>query len=276
MLLGGILLLAAAVAVLLCLGTGLWWLLPVWFVLAVVALLALAFGFLWVMCQIVDPTKPQAHDSKFYRTMLKLYIQLLVKLLRIRIHTVGTEKIPQAGRFLLVSNHIHDSDPAVFLHTFPRSQLAFISKREASSMFLVGKIMHKLLCQPINRENDREALKTILKCIQLIKDDEVSIAVFPEGYIRPNRKLHHFRHGVFKIATKAKVPIVVCTLQNTNHIFENALKLKPTDVHLHLLTVIQPEEYADMTTVELSEKIYDMMADDLGPELVDETCTEAE
>ena len=268
MLLGGILLLAAAVAVLLCLGTGLWWLLPVGFLAAVVVLLALAFGFLWLMCCIVDPSRPQEHDSKFYRTMLKLYIELLVRLLRIRVHTVGTEKLPKEGRFLLVSNHIHDSDPAVFLHIFPKSQLAFISKREVSSMFLVGKIMHKLLCQPINRENDREALKTILKCIQLIKDDEVSVAVFPEGYIRDNRKLHHFRHGVFKIATKAKVPIVVCTLQNTNHIFENALKLKPTDVHLHLLDVIQPDAYADMTTVDLSEKIYRMMAEDLGPELV--------
>ena len=268
MLLGGILLLAAAVAVLLCLGTGNWWLLPVWLVASAVLLVALAFGFLCFMCQIVDASKPQTHDSKFYRTMLGVYINFLVPVLGIRIHTAGTEKIPQEGRFLLVSNHLHEADPAILMRTFPKSQLAFISKREAGSMFLVGKIMHKLLCQPINRENDREALKTILKCIQLIKDDEVSVAVFPEGYIRDNRKLHHFRHGVFKIAIKAKVPIVVCTLQNTHRIIANALKLKPTDVHLHLLDVIRPEEYAGMTTVELSEKIYNMMADDLGPELV--------
>ena len=135
-------------------------------------------------------------------------------------------------------------------------------------MFVVGKVMHKMLCQTINRENDREALKTILKCIQLIKDDEASIGVFPEGYIHQDKKLHPFRSGVFKIAQKTGVPIVVCTLKNTPQFFENLPKLKRTDVELHLLDVIQPEQYAGMTTVDLGKWVYQMMADDLGPELV--------
>lgn len=268
MLLGGILLLSAVIAVLLWIATGAWWVLPLCFAGAVLVLAALAFLFLWFMCRIVDLSKPQLHDSRFYRTMVRLYIGSLVPILQIRIHKTGLEKLPKNGRFLLVCNHISDADPVVLLHCFADQQLAFITKRENYAMFLVGKIMHKLLCQPVNRENDREALKTILKCIQLIKDDEVSIAVFPEGYIHDDRKLHHFRHGVFKIATKTGVPIVVCTLKNTLQIFENMPKLKPTEVQLHLLDVIRPEQYAGMTTVELGEKIYRMMADDLGPDLV--------
>ena len=126
-------------------------------------------------------------------------------------------------------------------------------------------MMHKILCQPINRENDREALKTILKCIQIIKEDKASIAVFPEGYTSMDRKLHHFRSGVFKIAQKTRVPVVVCTLTNSYQVFHNALRLKPTDIDLHLLAVIQPEEYVGMTTVALAEKIHAMMAEDLGP-----------
>ena len=263
MLLGGILLLSAVLAVLID------WIFPVSFLLVLLALCVLAFGFLWLMSAVVDLNKPQKKDSKFYRATARLYISFLVTVLRIRIHTEGTEKIPKDGRFLLVSNHICDADPIVLMHCFPKSQLAFISKREVSSYFLVGKYMHRLLCQPVNRENDREALKTILNCIQLIKDDAVNIAVFPEGYIHPDRKLHHFRHGVFKIATKTNVPIVVCTLQDTPLIFKNMFK-KPVDLKVHLLDVITPEQYAGMTTVELSEKIYQMMADDLGPGLISE------
>ena len=243
-------------------------LVPVIFVAAFVVLAGLAFGFLWFMCKIVDLSKPQLHDSKFYRGMIRLYIQSLVPILRVHIHKTGMEKLPKNGRFMLVCNHTSDADPVILLHCFAGSQLAFITKRENCDMFLVGKVMHKLLCQPVNRENDREALKTILKCIQLLKDDEVNIAVFPEGYIHPDRKLHHFRHGVFKIATKTNVPIVVCTLQNTLQIFQNMPKWKPTHVQLHLLDVIRPEDYAGLTTVELGEKIYNMMADDLGPDLV--------
>ena len=96
----------------------------------------------------------------------------------------------------------------------------------------------------------------------------MSVAVFPEGYIHDDRLLHPFRPGVLKIAQRTKVPIAVCTLRNTTTVFSNMAHLKPSDVELRLLTVIQPEEYEGITTVELANRIYGMMADDLGPELV--------
>ena len=251
-------------------GVGLHWLwvAPLSFISSFLGLMVIAVLFLLVAGFCVDKNKPQEHDSPFYRALVHLYIDMALTIARVRIHTRGLEQTPKSGRFLLVSNHIHDTDPAILLTHFRKSQLAFIGKRETHDMFLVGQLMHRILSQFINRENDREALKTILNCIRIIKEDEASIAVFPEGYIKPDRKLHHFRSGVFKIAMKTNVPIVVCTLTGTVDIFKNLFKLKPTDVELHLLKVIQPEEYAGMTTVELGDQIYHMMAEDLGPDRV--------
>lgn len=272
MLLGGITVLSLLSAVLTCLGSGLglhWlWVAPLSFLGSFLGLLIFAFLFLLVACLIVDTKKPREHDSPFYRTMMHLYIDMILTIARIRIHAKGLEQTPKDGRFLLVCNHIHDTDPAMLLTCFRKQQLAFIGKQETREMFMIGPMMHSILSQFLNRENDREALKTILTCIRIIKEDEASIAVFPEGYIKPDRKLHHFRSGVFKIATKTNVPIVVCTLTGTTEIFKNLFKLKPTDVEMHLLKTIQPEEYAGMTTVELGEWIYHMMAEDLGPDRV--------
>lgn len=272
MLLGGIGVLSMVFALVLCACTGAFgslawlWLLPLGFLGGCLLLVLLAFGFLCLMCALVRVDVPQEKDSAFYRQMAYLYIDAIMQVARVRVHTSGLEKTPQNGRFLLVCNHLNESDPAILLSCFKKSQLAFISKQENSSMFVVGKIMHKIMCQLLNRENDREALKTILKCIQLIREDQVSIAVFPEGGIKGDDKFHSFRPGVFKIAQKTKVPIVVCTFRGTQHVFRNLAKWKPTDVHLHLLAVIQPEEYADLSTVELSERVHAMMAQDLGPE----------
>jgi len=169
---------------------------------------------------------------------------------------------------LLVCNHLSLLDPVILLAYFRKSQLAFISKQENNSMFLVGKLMHKILCQLINRENDREALKTIIACIRLIQEDAVSVGVFPEGYIHGDELLHPFRSGVFKIAQKANVPIVVCTLQNTQKVKKNMPQLKPTDVHLHLVGVLQPEEFEGLTTVDIANRVHAMMVEDLGPDLV--------
>lgn len=269
-----VLLLALLAAVGICAGiggfaTGSWlWLLPVSFAGSLVVLLLLFFLLVWVSCLFVDMDKPQKKDSPYYRWLTCTAAQLVLWILRMRVHTRGLAQFPKQGRFLLVCNHINDLDPVTLLAYFGRSQLAFISKRENTTMFLVGKVMHKIMCQLINRENDREALKTIITCIRLIQEDQVSVGVFPEGYTSMDGLLHPFRSGVLKIAQKANVPIVVCTLQNTNKVFSNALHLKPTDIHLHLLTVLQPEEFAGMTAVELGNRIHAMMAEDLGPDLV--------
>lgn len=240
------------------------WLLPVLFAGIWLGLALIAFAFLWILCALVDPDSPQEHDSPFYRSVMYVYIEALISLVMARVHTRGLEKTPAEGRFLLVCNHLFLADPGILLHYFKKSQLAFITKKENQSMFLVGKIMHKIMCQPLDRENDRQALKTILKCIQLIKEDEVSVGVFPEGYTSKDGRLHPFRPGAFKIAQKTGVPIVVCTLQGTREIFKNLKKLKHTDIRLHLVDVIPPEEYRGLSTVEISDMVYEMMIGDLG------------
>ena len=268
MLIKGIHILSVIISVSLffALDMALWALIPVWAgVWLILALLA--FAFLVIVCKRVDLDKPQAeNDDPFYRSVMDLYIEALVNLVMARIHTKGLEKTPREGRFLLVCNHLFLADPGVVLHVFRKSQLAFITKQENFEMPIVNKFMHKILCQPVDRDNDRQALKTILKCISLVKEDKVSMCVFPEGYTSKDGKLHPFRAGVFKIAQKTNVPIVVCTIQNTRQIFKNLRKLKHTDIHLHLVDVIQPEDYKGMSTVALSDLVYEKMIGDLGEE----------
>ena len=274
MLLGAILVLSVLLPLVGCLTGGAFlslawlWALPVGMIGTFLGLVLVAFLVLWISCLVVKTDVPQENDSRYYRFLTKLYAEAILQFFGIRICGSGHEKVPGEGRFVLVCNHNSNADPVLLLHAFSNSQLAFISKRENSTMFLVGKVMHKLLCQLVNRENDREALKTILKCIQLLKEDKVSVGIFPEGYIHKDHKLHHFRHGVLKVAQKAKVPIVVCTMKDTHHVIPDALHFKRPKVELNVLAVLPAEEVAAANTVELSERIYAMMAQDLGPDRV--------
>ena len=247
------------------------WLMPVSFLGIALGLLALGFAGLMVMCKLVDQSVPQEEDNKFYRIVANLIVEAAFPVLRIHVKKSGLEKVPTEGRFLLVCNHCNNSDPIILLKCLRKSQLAFISKRENSTMFVIGPMMHKLQCQLINRENDREALKTILKCIQILKEDKASVGVFPEGGIlSEDGKLHHFRPGVFKIAQKANVPIVVCTLHNTKDVVNNILHFKPSFVEMKVLEVIPAEALQGVTTVDIAHRCYDLMAADLGPDLIAE------
>lgn len=274
MVLGIFTFLSLAVAVVLAVGLdgfsgfGWVWMLPAGFFGTFLGLTLLLGILLLIMAKLVKMDQVQEKDNKFYRFIINEVIFLLFTVLNIKIHTKGLELIPKSGRMLVVCNHLNDVDPAVLLHYFRKHDLAFISKRENDQKFVIGPFLRAILCQPINRENDREALKTILRCIQLIKDDEVSIAVFPEGYVSLDGLLHPFRPGVFKIAQRTKVPVVVCTLRDTQQVLPNAAKLKGSQLHFHVCGVVTPEEYEGLSTVELADRVHAMMADDLGPELV--------
>ena len=274
MVFGAYLVISVLAAAGICLGVGgfetlSWlWVLPVSFAGVFLGLLVVTFLLLWVMASLVDMKKTQEKDSALYRTVVMGLLSLLIPLLRIRIVEKGLEQAPKEGRFLLVCNHLHNIDPAVLLRAFPKSRLAFISKREVDDMFLIGKFLHKMLGQPINRENDREALRTILNCIRLIEEDTASVAVFPEGYVSDDKLLHPLRNGVFKIAQRAKVPVVVCTLRDTHKALRNAMKLRPSTIEMHLVGVIGVEEIQGKTAVQIGNMVYEMMAQDLGPDLV--------
>ena len=265
MLLKGITVLSVILAALRTVGNPVWAVF-VYFLMYFASLFVIAAAYCVIICAFVDMDKPQEHDSRFYRANMYIYIEFLMNVLRVKVKAAGLEKTPKEGRFLLVCNHQHMADPGILLHYFKKSQLAFISKKENEKLPIINKFLHKIMCQSIERENDRQGLKVILKCIQMIKDDQVSIGVFPEGGTNHDDKLHSFRPGVFKIAQKAGVPIVVCTINGTEPLFRNLKTYRKTPVELHLVDVIPAEELKGRNTTEIADRVYNMMLADLGEE----------
>lgn len=269
MLLSSIEIFAALGAAALCFCTdgfsGLSWLwqLPVFFVGLIFGSILLLGLFLVLWCGTIDLKRPVEKERKFDRILIEQYCDCLIRLCHIKLHTSGMEKLPKDGRFLLVCNHIHLIDPGFLLWCFRGRQLAFIAKRETNEMPIINKALHTIQCQRINRENDREALVTILKCIDLIKQDKASVAVFPEGYTSMDGVLHEFRNGVFKIAQRAKVPIVVCTLRGSSLVFHNMARFRRPHVYMDLVAVVEPEELTG-TTKDIGDRIHKMMAEALG------------
>ena len=243
------------------------WLLPTGFAGGFVICLLVCVLAVWIPSLFVDPQKQQEEDDPYIRAVVKLYAPAVFRLLGCKIETSGTEKLPKEGRFLLVCNHTSNFDPGIPLAVFPEAQLAFISKKENLRLPVIGPMMLKILCQLLDRENDRAALKTILRCISILKEDKASIGVFPEGgIIKDGFLLHHFRPGVFKIAQKANVPIVVCTLRGTRQIPSNLKRLRRSVIRFHLLEVIPPEELRGIPTTQIADRVHAIMAADFAPE----------
>lgn len=210
----------------------------------------------------VDLGREQDKQSRYFRFMIRQFLPIACLLGGVRVHVSGVEQVPRDQPFLLVSNHIYDFDPAVLMYALPFANLGFISKKENYSMYLVNKIMHVLQCVPIDRENDRAALKSILRAAAILREGEHSMGVFPEGYESKTGELLPYRNGAFKIAQRAKVPIVVAVLRGTKAMPKNMFR-KRTDVDVEILGVVPTEEVVGVLTKDIGDRIHRMMEEAL-------------
>lgn len=220
--------------------------------------------YLCVFALLVDMKKiyPEK-DNLFYRKNAVGVVMFLLWLFRVRIHTTGLQKVPQDTRFLLVGNHRSNFDPMVAWQVFRKHHPAFVAKPSIFKIPLVGPFVRKSCFMPIDRENPRNAIKTINHAAMLLKNQEVSIGIYPEGTRNREDTLLEFHNGVFKIAQKAGAPIVVAALRGTDLIQKN-LPFRKTDVYLDVVDVIPAEELKGLKTAELGDRVRSALEEKLA------------
>ena len=179
--------------------------------------------------------------------------ELLCFWTRVRPHLRGGEKLPEDARFLIVSNHRSALDPFSSIVALRRHNIAFISKPSNMALPFLGRIAYGLGFLPIDRENDREALKTILLAADYMKKDICSIFIYPEGTRSHSTELLPFHAGSFKIAQKAKAPLVIAAVSGTQRL-RKYFPLRVTDVYVDILETVPAEEVCASTTASLAER----------------------
>ncbi len=237
------------------------WLIILWVLLGLVGVFLAYIFTIIISALLVNMKKEYPQESKFYRFLLNSATFFATKLIRIKLHVTGMEKVP-GGRFLLVSNHRSKFDPILSWLVFGDCQLAFISKPENFKVPVFGRLIHRLCFMAIDRENPRNAVKTINRAVDLINRDVATIGVYPEGTRNYGDGLLPFHNAMFKIAQKANVPVVIITVKGTYEIQKN-YPLHRSHVYIDVLDVIDAETVKKTKTAILGEKVREIMLNKL-------------
>ena len=235
-----------------------WWLVPLLYMGIFVAFILLQL-LVFVFTILFTSMKKPAKAENFFRFIVRHTLPILIFLARVKIEAEGCEKIPEDENMLFVCNHQHDFDPVIIFSAFPSKKISFIGKKDIlEEMPFIAKAMHLLSCLFIDRENDREAAKTIISAIKYLKEGDRSIGLFPEGYTSKDGNLQPLRNGSLKIALKSKVKIAVCVVDNMRALPQNICRRR-TVIKFRLVDIITPELYENMTTAELGNLIHSEM-----------------
>ena len=231
----------------------------------ILGVIALLLGYILVVGGIsltVNMKKPAPKENHpFFRRVVVSVIGLLCAFAHLRIHVSGAEMLPK-GRFLLVSNHRSGYDPIATVWALRRRDIAFITKPENLRIPIAGPMIFEANYLPIDRENPRRAMDTIRQASELLKNDVVSVGVYPEGTRSRDGEMLPFHSGVFKIAQRAAVPVVVCSIQGTENIKKRA-PFRATDVYLRVCAVLRA---GNESTAEFGCRVREILTRSLAEE----------
>ena len=233
-----------------------------WVILGLLGAFVLYVAFACVCSLFVDKNKDYPKDSKFFRFFLDTLTGVVLFFSSVKIHVKGKEKLPE-GRFLMVSNHRSGYDALSTWYAFRECQLACVSKPSNFKIPFFSRITKRCCFMAIDRDSAKNAVKTINYASEVMINDQVSVLVYPEGTRSKTGELLPFHNMVFRMAQKAQVPIVVCTIRGTEKIKGRA-PFRRTDVYIEVVDVLPVEEVVEKRTNELGDKISGLMLDNLS------------
>ncbi len=180
--------------------------------------------------------------NAYMKVLMTVVLSVLQFLSGAKVKFIGMEKIPQDRAVLYVANHESFFDVILTITKLPGS-VCFVAKKAFSKIpiFAQGLDLYNTLF--IDRDNVKEALKTILEAIERIKGG-MSVFIFPEGSRSRDGNMNDFKEGSMKIATKSGCPIVPIAISNTAEVFENHFpKVYAVPVIVEVLDPIIPGDF---------------------------------
>ena len=169
---------------------------------------------------------------------------------RVHIDAYGRENIPDKDGFMFFPNHQGLYDVLAIIEASPRP-FSVVAKKEIAKIPFLKQIFACMKAFMLDREDVRQAMQVIINVTKEVQKGR-NYLIFAEG--TRSKKGNHvgsFKGGSFKVATKARCPIVPVALIDSFKPFDTNT-IKPVTVQVHFLKPLTYEEYKDMKTTEIA------------------------
>ena len=186
------------------------------------------------------------------------WIDGLINAYGLKFEISGRENIPKEP-CVFIANHQAYFDVMILEKALEGKQFGLIAKSEFEKVPVMSAWILRIRGLFINRGDARESLKTINEGVELIKKG-FSLAIFPEGKRSCGEGMDEFKPGSFKLATKAKVPVVPITINGTYHFYEETGVFNPDAVAS--VVIHPPIETKDLDRngqAELPDKVHEII-----------------
>lgn len=159
-------------------------------------------------------------------------------ILHLDIDVTGRENLPEKDGFVIISNHESYADILAIMIACRERQIGFVAKDSLQKVPCIGKWVAEDRGLFIQRGDARAAVETMKEGVELIHQG-FNLAIFPEGTRSRCSEMGHFKAGSFRLATKAKAPIVPVAIHGTYHLYEETGRVRPAHATIEILPAFE-------------------------------------
>ena len=170
------------------------------------------------------------------------------------IEVEGKENIPEHDGCVYIANHQGYADIIALIVAMDGRQIGFIAKDSLERVPYIGKWIKLIRGLFIKRGDTREALKSMKEGIDLVKAG-YNLAIFPEGTRSRGPKMGKFKAGSFKLATKAKAPIVPVSISGSYKCFEEMGYAQPATIKVMFHPPIETKDLSRQEIMEIEKSV---------------------
>ena len=179
----------------------------------------------------------------------------VVKYFKADINIINPENLPDHGPVVYICNHQSYADILTFFYVIRKHQASFIAKDALKRIPLFGDWVTRTRGIYIQRGDARASLQTINQGAEYLKQG-FSLIIFPEGTRSRSSEMSAFKPGSFKLATKARVPIVPVTIDGGYKTFEErGVMTKGVHIDFMVHPAIETAALSRQELAELPEKV---------------------
>jgi 1-acyl-sn-glycerol-3-phosphate acyltransferase len=198
-------------------------------------------------------------QGRWQHACTRVWAWLILKISGIRVRVEGLNFVNPREATIYCVNHQSAMDIPVLYAGLP-VQFRFVAKRSLFNLPFMGWHMRRSGHIPVDRDRPHEAMKSMKKVAQEIRDGK-SVLLFPEGHRSRGCQLLPFKAGSFYIAILSGVPIVPITINGTPQVLKpDTYHVRPGQTEIIVHPAITTEGFTLHDVEALSHKVRNAIA----------------
>jgi len=160
---------------------------------------------------------------------------------KVRVNLEGVENLGTEEPQIIVSNHQSWFDVFALAAHLP-VRYRFVAKRELGEVPIFGNAWKSCGHVSVDRGNREAAIESLDQAWREVREEKLTMVLFPEGTRSPDGRLKKFKKGAFVLAVQGQVPLVPVAVVGSRDVMpKGTLRVRSGSITLRFGTPIPTE-----------------------------------